>query len=100
MSEDRYGLAVKVFKVVESADSEVPSSGTLTLEDIEKKQAARQRKRMKGAQAFVYRDTAHVIPTSNLVERLFSKAKHILTDDRKRMEPRRLEEVLYLQYNQ
>ena len=54
---------------------------------------------MKGAQAFVYRDTAHVIPTSILVERLFSKAKHILTYDRKRMEPRRLEEVLYLQYN-
>ena len=54
---------------------------------------------MKGAQALVYRETAHVIPTSNLVERLFSKAKHIQTDDRKRMELRRLEEVLYLQYN-
>jgi len=43
----------------------------------------------------VYRDTAHVIPTSILVERLFSKAKHILTYDRKRMEHRRLEEVPY-----
>jgi len=62
--------AVKVFKVVESVDSEVATSGTLTLEDIEKKQAARQLKRIKGAQALAYRETAHVIPTSNLVERL------------------------------
>ena len=41
----------------------------------------------------------NVIGFVKRVERLFSKAKHILTDDRKRMEPRRLEEVLYLQYN-
>jgi hypothetical protein len=32
-------------------------------------------------------NTSHVIPTSNLVERLFSKAKLVLTDDRKRMQP-------------
>jgi len=30
---------------------------------------------------------------------LLREAKHILTDDRKRMESRRLEEVLYLLYN-
>ena len=36
---------------------------------------------------------------SNLVERLFSRAKRIMTDHRKRMLPIHLEELLYVHYN-
>jgi len=79
-------------------DDTPSTSQPLSLASIQQNQLARQQKRLKGAQSLTYRDTSHVIPTSNLVERSFSNAKHVLTDDRKRMEPRRLEEVLYLRY--
>jgi hypothetical protein len=43
-----------------------------------------------------YRNLAHIEPTSNMVERLFSRAKLIMTDHRKSMSPRNLELLLYL----
>jgi hypothetical protein len=43
-----------------------------------------------------YNSTKHVIPTSNVVERLFSRAKHINTDNRKSMDPKSLEAALLL----
>jgi hypothetical protein len=41
-----------------------------------------------------YRSTKHILPTTNIVERLFSRAKLALTDHRKRMTPRHPELLL------
>ena len=43
-----------------------------------------------------YRSTAHVLPQSNLCERLFSLAKLILTDLRQSMNPSTLTDILFL----
>jgi len=67
------------------------------VEQILEEQTARDAKINQGTSA--YRSTKHVLPTSNLVERLFSRAKRVMTDSRKCMHPKRLEEVLFLQYN-
>jgi hypothetical protein len=40
-----------------------------------------------------------VTPTSNVVERLFSQAKLVSTDRRKRLLPRTLESIMFLKYN-
>ena len=40
-----------------------------------------------------------VSPTSNIVERLFSVAKNVLSDNRKRMPPYHLELLLFLRCN-
>jgi hypothetical protein len=37
--------------------------------------------------------------TSNIVERLFSQAKYIMTDHRKKMNPDHLNELLILKYH-
>jgi hypothetical protein len=43
--------------------------------------------------------TECVIPTSNVVERLFSQAKLVSTDTRKKLLPRTLESIMFLKYN-
>ena len=46
-----------------------------------------------------YRSTIHVLPQSNLCERLFSLAKLIMTDRRQSMNPSTLNDVLFLKSN-
>jgi hypothetical protein len=46
-----------------------------------------------------YRTTIHVLPQSNLCERLFSHAKIIMSDRRKHMKPQTLNDVLLLKAN-
>ena len=46
-----------------------------------------------------YIDTKILCPTSNCVERLFSRAKLTFSPLRKRMNPEHLEAILYLLYN-
>ena len=46
-----------------------------------------------------YRSTIHVLPQSNLCERLFSLAKLIMTDLRQSMNPSTLNDVLFLKSN-
>lgn len=46
-----------------------------------------------------YRDTSFLIPTSNICERLFSKAGHVLTDRRMAIQPCNLESQLFLHFN-
>ena len=41
----------------------------------------------------------HLFSTTNIVERLFSRSKIVLSDLRKHMLPRHLEDVLYLRVN-
>ena len=47
----------------------------------------------------IYSSTYHLLPTSNVVERLFSSAKYLLDDNRKKMLPRNVEICLYLKIN-
>ncbi len=47
----------------------------------------------------VYRSVKHITPTSNIVERLFSRAKLIMTDRRKHMDPDNLDMLLCLRMN-
>jgi hypothetical protein len=46
----------------------------------------------------LYRSTSHVSPTSNIVERLFSNAKHVASF-RKNISPYHLELILMLKVN-
>ena len=45
------------------------------------------------------RSTAHISPTSNICERLFSRTKLIMTAQRSSMDPITLENILILRYN-
>jgi hypothetical protein len=55
--------------------------------------------RARLSQSTQYRSTEHIFNTTNIVERLFSRAKLIMTDQRKCMSPRRLELLLFLRCN-
>jgi hypothetical protein len=55
-----------------------------------------RRKRARLLQSDKYRLTKHILPTTNIVERLFSRAKSDLTDHRKSMTPRHLELLMFL----
>ena len=46
-----------------------------------------------------YRSTVHVLPQSNLCERLFSHAKIIMSSRRKCMSPQTLNDLLFLKAN-
>ena len=46
-----------------------------------------------------YRSMLHIESQSNICERLFSRAKPIMTPQRKNMHPYRLESLLFLWYN-
>ena len=46
-----------------------------------------------------YRKLDYILPTSNIVERLFSRAKIIMADRRKSMTPYHLELLLFLRMN-
>jgi hypothetical protein len=59
----------------------------------------RDRKKARVAPPSAYRSVKHVYSTTNIVERLFSRAKIVLSDLRNRMTPRHLEDVLYLRVN-
>ena len=45
------------------------------------------------------RPMRHLSPTSNIVERLFSNSKLIMTDQRQKMDPSTLETILMLKLN-
>ena len=59
----------------------------------------RDRKKARVAPPSVYRSVKHVFSTINIVERLFSRSKIVLSDLRNRMLPRHLEDFLYLRVN-
>jgi hypothetical protein len=59
----------------------------------------RGRKKARVAPPSAYRSVKHVYSATNIVERLLSRAKIVLSDLRNRMTPRHLEDVLYLRVN-
>jgi hypothetical protein len=58
-----------------------------------------RRKQARLVQSDNYRLTKHIMPTTNIVEPLFSRAKLALTDHRKCMTPRHLELLMFLRTN-
>ena len=60
---------------------------------------ARKAKRMRVTSNPTFRPVSHVRPTSNIVERLFSQAKYIMSDHRKHMDPDHLNELIILKFH-
>ena len=73
--------------------------GSSTCEGLTIVQRALKNKRRKVINE-EYCDLTYVPPTSNIVERLFSKARLVLTDYRKSMTPYTFECVMFLKMNQ
>jgi len=65
--------------------------------DIVREATAKKAKNCNAATK--YRSMNHLVTTSNIVERLFSRAKLVMTDQRKLMEPQHLELLLFLRCN-
>ena len=90
--------AVKCFlkpSVHRNHNETTTSSGEDAVETLE---ALRKRRRIENHTS-LYADVKHVLPTSNICERLFSRAKLTYSALRKNMLPVHLEEVLYLLVN-
>jgi hypothetical protein len=62
-------------------------------------ESARKKQRQSYANHRNYSSVAHIRPTSNIVERLFSRAKFIMTDSRRHMDPDHLNELLTLKFH-
>ena len=83
----------------------VPSNETaLAPEDVKESWILKDAKRQKleDEQRYspsAYICTSHISPTSCIVERLLSKAKHVLTDRRKSMYPETQELLLFLNHH-
>jgi hypothetical protein len=81
---------------IEAADEVEERVGSELLEAL---QEHRDRKMARVAPPSAYRSVKYIYSTTNIVERLFSRAKIVLSDLRNRMTPRHLEDVLYLRGN-
>ena len=68
-------------------------------EDAEESYMEKVRMNGKHAKKTNYRSMNHVSSTSNTVERLFSRAKLVMTPQRRCMDPSNLEAILMLRYN-
>jgi len=76
----------------------IPQENTTTTTILSPCEKARL-KRQKITNHPQYRSVKHVLPTSNMVERLFSQTKYIMTDNRKQMNPEHLNEIMILKYH-
>jgi hypothetical protein len=97
----REKLQIRRFETTEEDDEEVVAA-----DEGEPRNRARmlldehRRKQARLVQSDNYRLTKHIFPATNIVERLFSRAKLALTDHRKLMTPRYLELLMFLRtYN-
>ena len=68
-------------------------------EEVEESYMEKVRINGKQAKNTNYRSMNHVSSTSNAVERLFSKAKLVITPQRRCMDPSTLEAIIMLRYN-
>ena len=86
----------RFLKPIESDDEVNERDGSELLDAV---QDHRDRKKARVAPPIVYRSVKHVFSTTNIVERLLSRSKIVLSDLRNCMLPRHLEDVLYLRVN-
>lgn len=85
----RYKLDTATAITIEAAD----------VEKVSYMDKVRANGMLKRAKTTTYKCMNHISATSNVVERLFSRAKHIMTDERRCMDPSTLEAILFLKYN-
>lgn len=101
-----------IVKVIDGRENDLSISEELTLGPFPKRvsaivpspekprgilQVLHAKKRKVCASKFV--DLSYIAPTSNVVERLFSSARLVLTDYRKAMTPYTFECVMFLKFN-
>ena len=67
--------------------------------DMNLAQKAALRSKRRKVSTGIYADLNFIPPTSNVVERLFSTARLVLTDYRKSMSPYTFECVMFLKFN-
>ena len=95
--------AIQVYKISESDENEneivTPPIRVRSLAEEALEEAYAAKKAKTTTKASKYRSMNHIAPTSNIVERLFSRAKLVMTDQRKIMAPYRLELLLFLRCN-
>ena len=77
-------------------NNEVEEEKNMIMKIIDEAQDA---KRMRTIKESKYRKLDYILPTSNIVERLFSRAKIIMADRRKSMTPYHPELLLFLRMN-
>ena len=78
---------------VEDDEVEEEMDYALQMEHLEEEVKTEHAKKSK------YHSLAHIAPTSVIVERLFSRAKLIMTPHRRCMDPSTLEMLILLRYN-
>ena len=94
--------AVKRFLLTPEDDSDDDDRENDQLTKVQRiMQSSRKRKaENNGVNKSKYKSLKHCLTTSNIVERLFSRAKLILSERRKSMSPYHLELLLFLRANQ
>jgi hypothetical protein len=95
VTEDE-ALLLRMFKVHEE-DTDQESDEQLTI--AERAMHAKKRRKVSKRIATTFQDLSYIQPTSNMVERLFSKARLVLTDYRKSMSPYTFECLMFLGNN-
>lgn len=96
--EPREKEALKPFENTSEETSTTPIILDPTSKSLGKSILHNYRHQNEGSASSAYKWFSIVPPTSNRVERLFSKCRLILTHLRKRMKPKTLEILLYLQF--
>ena len=82
----------------EDDDEEEEEGGLAVAQRLHDRNQARKRARMMRTSS-KHRSTKRVCSTTNMVERLFSRAKLVMTDLRRSMYPRNLEMLMFLRAN-
>jgi hypothetical protein len=92
--------AIAAFKIDDGAFEANELEGEQTEESYTERIARKaEREKSASTKKSAYRNLAHICPTSVVVERLFSRAKLIMTPHRRRMDPTTLEMFLLLRFN-
>lgn len=81
-----------------NSDNDINDEEDFALSVMQKANEASKKRRQSIIKS-KYKHLNHLTPTSNVVERLFSTAKSIMQDNRKRMTPYHLECLLFLRCN-
>ena len=90
--------AVKVF-LIEGEQIEAEDAQSEDLGFADQLLASSSSRKRGRARATAYRDTRHVHPTTNAIERLFSRCKLNMTALRKKMDPDSLDMLMFLKAN-
>ena len=89
-------LLLRMFKVHEEDTDQEPDE-QLTIAEMA--MHAKKRRKVTKRMATTFKDLSFIHPTSNMVERLFSRARLVLTDYRKSMSPYTFECLMFLGNN-